>query len=95
MASRWFRIKKLGNGTITDPIRPDYVESMGLSYSMAKDPDNTPICVIRASGTTSELDKLANESGVKELSDVPKSTLDRLTGVSRSKSEWNKRHEIR
>lgn len=89
MAERWFRLPEMGTGTMDDPLRPKYLD--GLDYSgRPEHPDGSPIWVVRVYGTTAELDDLASKQNAVELGGVPTDALNRMLGVNRTASDWER-----
>jgi len=89
MPSRWFRTKEIGEGTVDDSYGPD-LKGHDLSYSGNKDEsDNSLIWYVKVYGTEAELDSLASEAGVTELSNVPKQALDGILGQGKTEAEWD------
>jgi len=90
MAERWFQLREVGSGTVGDPYRPEYVESMGLDYTgNKKAPDGAP-WLVRVYGTDSELDTLAGKSGATELLSVPTDALNQMLDQTRDAEGWER-----
>lgn len=63
---------------------------MGLAWCGNKShPEGAPIWIVKAYGTTAELDNLAAKSGVTELPGAPAQALNSVTGLDRSASDWD------
>lgn len=95
MPDRWFRIPETGTGdpSNNDAYRPKYVRSEVEAWSGQKQhPNGSPVWVVRAFGTSTQLNNLASKSDVVELSQSDaKQALDKIFGVSRTASEWEAR----
>lgn len=95
MADRWFRLPELGNGSLSNPLRPDLkgYSVDGWAGNTAH-PDGAPYWVVRVYADTTTLDSLANESGVVELSSVPDTALNNMFGQNRTATEWESAFSI-
>lgn len=95
MPERWFRIREVGSGTITDPTRPDHVDELGLSYSgNAAHPEGAPKWIVRVYGTTAELDDLEGRPGVQRLPEIPTTALNQLFGQQRDAAGWTEGFDV-
>lgn len=95
MVNDWFRLPETGEGTATDPHRPDFHGHDINGWGGNKPhPDGPPKVVARVYGDESTLAALADEPGVQRLNNVPTETLNQMLGQERTAEAWNQSFRV-
>lgn len=94
MASDWFRVQQTGTGAPGDPYRPDLDGFDTDGFAGQDDDEKTPKFVVKIVAAPAVLDEIANSSQAQRLDTIPKSALDRITGLSHSKADWDAAYTI-
>lgn len=90
MANDWFRLRERGEGSQSDPYRPE-LHGHDLDYSgNKKHPDGAPFWIVRVYGTETEVDALETDlsNGEQRLRSVPVEALGAMLGQNKSIDEW-------
>lgn len=66
MATGWFRIPETGQGTDADPVRPDYLDTIGIEDWTGNTMAQSPRFLVRVYGTSQQLDELRAKNEVTE-----------------------------
>lgn len=96
MANRWFLTSVVGTGDATDPIRPKYTDTSGISgwSGQRVTVNSTEYFAARFVGTQSALDEVEGYSDATSIAESSYTEsdiadyLNQRTGHSRTFSEW-------
>lgn len=96
MASDWFLLPGIGEGTETDPFRPEHVMAAdGIDGWAGRRLAQSNRFVGRVYGTPEALDSLESTPRVARLpDDAMRKRLAEATGRRRERSEWNRRFVV-
>lgn len=99
MPNQWFQLPETGDGSVTDPYRPAYIDEIdGLDgHSGNKTAGEAPKWVARVYGTDAALSELASKPDTVELADDEAARqLNQMdsTAGERSPVEWAKSFSV-